>query len=265
MSVSYIGQANLVDIASAIVLDTNGNIYVAGYTMLADTTTDLVVVKYNNNGIQQWASTCNGNLNKCDKANDISLDKYGDVYASGICNGSKITLMNSDFLTVKFNSAGVLQWAKEFDGTAHESDVANTIVVDTNLNVYSAGYGIFNSISAADYLTIKYSQTIGIKPISNSFPQKFELNQNYPNPFNPVTNIEFTIPKKSNVQIEIFNVLGMKVAVLVNETLNPGTYRTVWDAGNFASGVYFYKIIANEVAVFGSGHYVNTKKMVLLR
>lgn len=98
---------------------------------------------------------------------------------------------------------------------------------------------------------------IGIEPIGSNVPKIYALKQNYPNPFNPVTYIEFSIPKKSGVRIEIFDILGIKVATLVNETLNPGTYKVDWNGSNIASGIYFYKIIAAD--------YINTKKMVLLK
>jgi photosystem II stability/assembly factor-like uncharacterized protein len=83
------------------------------------------------------------------------------------------------------------------------------------------------------------------------------LSQNYPNPFNPSTNIKFDIPKSSNVKINIYNALGKEVTTLVNEKLSTGSYEVNWNASNYPSGVYFYKLITDE--------FSNTKKMVLLK
>ncbi len=99
--------------------------------------------------------------------------------------------------------------------------------------------------------------TIGITQISNEVPERFSLSQNYPNPFNPMTNIKFQMPNAGFVKISVFDVLGKEVATLVNEKLNPGTYEAEFDGTKFASGVYFYKIIATD--------YTESKKMVLIK
>ena len=92
-------------------------------------------------------------------------------------------------------------------------------------------------------------------------PKHFELYQNYPNPFNPKTKIKFNIPNVSRessvVSVVIYDILGREMATLVNEKLQPGTYEVEWDAGNYSSGVYFYKLIATE--------YTETKKMILMK
>jgi len=93
-------------------------------------------------------------------------------------------------------------------------------------------------------------------------PYQFELSQNYPNPFNPVTTIEYSIPSRTDVTIEIFNMIGQKVRTLVNEAKSTGSYRIDWigtdDAGRLVStGVYLYR--------FQAGDVVQTKKMMLLK
>ncbi len=98
---------------------------------------------------------------------------------------------------------------------------------------------------------------IGIQPISSEIPNTFLLYQNYPNPFNPATKIRFDIPKSGNVNISVFDVLGRKVAVIVDQQLTPGTYETDFDAGNLSSGIYFYKFI--------SENYSETRKLVLVK
>jgi photosystem II stability/assembly factor-like uncharacterized protein len=98
---------------------------------------------------------------------------------------------------------------------------------------------------------------IVVKPVSQEVPKDFSLSQNYPNPFNPLTKIKFKIPKQSNTKLIVFDILGREVATLVNEHLDPGTYEIEWDASNYSSGVYFYKLSA--------GNYTETKRMILVK
>ncbi len=88
-------------------------------------------------------------------------------------------------------------------------------------------------------------------------PLKFQLSQNYPNPFNPTTKISYSIPQRSKVILNVYNALGEKVAVLVDKEQNGGTYTISFNGKRLASGVYFYRIQANN--------FTETKKMILLR
>jgi len=101
------------------------------------------------------------------------------------------------------------------------------------------------------------SEVIGISPVSSAVPEKFHLSQNYPNPFNPVTNIEFDLPKESFVKLIVYDALGKEVAVLVNQYLGAGSYKADWNASDYPSGIYFYKLEAGE--------FVETKKMILIK
>lgn len=115
-------------------------------------------------------------------------------------------------------------------------------------------------ITGQDGLILKTTtggEFIGINQISSEIPKSYYLQQNYPNPFNPITNIKFNIPKRSNVKISIYDILGKEISVLVNEELNSGTFEVNWDASNFPSGVYFYKIETDE--------FSESKKMVLVK
>ena len=88
-------------------------------------------------------------------------------------------------------------------------------------------------------------------------PEKFFLFQNYPNPFNPFTTIKFNILKSSNVILKVFDITGKEISTLINEKLQPGTYETQWNANEFSSGVYFYRIEA--------GNFRETKKMLMIK
>ncbi len=79
---------------------------------------------------------------------------------------------------------------------------------------------------------------------ASNLPQEFFLSQNYPNPFNPVTTLHFGLPEAGDVKLEVFNILGRKVATLVNGKLEAGYHSIVWDASELSSGVYFCKLEA---------------------
>jgi hypothetical protein len=88
-------------------------------------------------------------------------------------------------------------------------------------------------------------------------PNGFNLSQNYPNPFNPMTKINFDLGQASNVKLNIYDILGRRVATLVDQFMNTGAYTVNFDASRLASGVYFYSIEA--------GDFKMNKKMILLK
>ncbi|PJA26445.1 MAG: hypothetical protein CO189_10940 [candidate division Zixibacteria bacterium CG_4_9_14_3_um_filter_46_8] len=88
-------------------------------------------------------------------------------------------------------------------------------------------------------------------------PSQFGLADAHPNPFNAQTNITFGMPTAGNVNLDIFNLMGQKVATLVNGNMEAGQHTVTWDAANFSSGIYFYKLTAGENTV--------TKRMALLK
>ena len=89
--------------------------------------------------------------------------------------------------------------------------------------------------------------TTSLPENSDSYqPEKYFLGQNYPNPFNPSTRIRFTIPKDVNVKLIIYDIFGREVCILLNEKRSAGNHQVKWNANNYASGIYFYKIITED-------------------
>jgi hypothetical protein len=88
-------------------------------------------------------------------------------------------------------------------------------------------------------------------------PTSYSLSQNYPNPFNPTTKIDFAIPKSSNVILKAYNILGEEAVVIFSGYLTAGKYRADFNAGNLASGIYFYTLRAEG--------FSETKKMSLIK
>jgi hypothetical protein len=88
-------------------------------------------------------------------------------------------------------------------------------------------------------------------------PSHYALSQNYPNPFNPSTTIKFELPKASQVNLTVFDILGREVSVLVNERREAGVHEVKFDGSKLASGVYVYRLQA--------GGFVQSKRLVLLK
>jgi hypothetical protein len=99
-----------------------------------------------------------------------------------------------------------------------------------------------------------YSKEVEVNVTS---PLKYALEQNYPNPFNPDTKIKYSIPDEGLVKIKVYNLLGQEVTTLVNNVQKAGRYEVVFNATNFASGVYYYRIEAPK--------FYSVKKMIVLK
>lgn len=110
--------------------------------------------------------------------------------------------------------------------------------------------GQFGYISGRSIIT-------GIEHTPGSIPDKFSLEQNYPNPFNPSTKIKFSVPIQSNVKLSIYDITGKEIAVLVNSPLRAGSYAYEFQGTDLASGVYFYRLSADE--------FHGTGRMVLIK
>ena len=118
------------------------------------------------------------------------------------------------------------------------------------ITVSGGRLNVYNSILLIQGIT-------GTENNSGIIPKDYRLYQNYPNPFNPSTLIKYSVPEKSFVSLSIYDALGREVADLVNKELNPGNYDVIWNAGDYPSGLYFYKLSA--------GSYSETKKMILVK
>jgi hypothetical protein len=92
---------------------------------------------------------------------------------------------------------------------------------------------------------------------TGQMPREFTIRQNYPNPFNPTTTITYDVAVSANVQIEVFNMLGQKIATLVNNSHQPGSYNVNFNAASLSSGVYIYTLTAGDI--------VQSKKMMLIK
>lgn len=155
----YNDASNGYDYPNAIAIDGAGNAYVTGYGLGSGSVYNyqFVTIKYTSSGTQQWLKTYNGYGNEGDQGKDVAVDGGGNVYVTGSSTTSDASTTN--YSTVKYNSAGTQQWARNYNGYDDGYDQANDLAVDNSGNVYVTGYSESTSTSS-DYLTIKYSQTL---------------------------------------------------------------------------------------------------------
>ena len=125
---------------------------------------------------------------------------------------------------------------------------------EVDVNFYC---GFFENMNGGARIFKATYTVTDVEPVSSLIPDDYELQQNYPNPFNPSTNIEYSIPEESFVELMVYDVLGNEVASLVDEQQQAGVYRANFTANNLSSGMYFARITANE--------FTQVVKMILLK
>ncbi len=116
---------------------------------------------------------------------------------------------------------------------------------------------ILNSAGAATPDLVTSVEERVVSGPTSSIPDNFALSQNYPNPFNPTTNINYSVAEASHVRLTVYNLVGQKVATLVDGVRAAGTYTVSWDASNLSSGIYVYRL--------DTGNKVFANKMTLLK
>lgn len=156
----YSGGRPLPDEAWAITVDAAGGVYVTGGSWGEDTSLDYITIKYGADGKQQWLARYNGPGDGVDIATSIALDSSSNVYVTGLSGGAN---SSTDYATIKYDSNGVEQWVRRFNGDKNASDVAKDLAVDASGNVYvtgvsnSRGGSVGSSDPDRDYATVKYS------------------------------------------------------------------------------------------------------------
>ncbi len=291
---TYLG-GEYYDIGYDICVDSSGSAYIVGFTAsdnypvynpyqenLDNYGGNIVITKINTSGTSLEYSTYIGGSN-ADYVSAIEVDNLGCAYITGLTTSFDFPVVNainntmngsSAIYITKFNEIGDnLEFSTFFGGTS--SDHSQDIDIDVNGNIYITGWTTsddFPVINPFDS-TYKIGEHAFISKFSfvstdiekddlYNLPTNFNLSQNYPNPFNPSTTIEFNLPTKSNVTINIYNLLGQEINQLVNQVYSVGNYKVTWDGrtsnGSQAStGIYLYRIKTDN--------FVETKKMLLLK
>ena len=144
----------------------------------------------------------------------------------------------------------------QFSYTAPSSEGTDTIFANGNsVNFDMLPYNDNWNFAESKILTIR--KTIGVEGTNTTLPESFTLYQNYPNPFNPTTSIKFDLSKRTHVTLYVYDSYGREISGLIDKEMAAGSYGIKWDADNYASGVYFYKLLAGE--------FTASKKMILIK
>ncbi len=170
----------------------------------------------------------------------------------------------NDFTLACFNPDGTIDstfgsngWAFAHIGSILDAGDMTGMAIDQDGNIVAAGSSadenLYSSFAAARFLS---DGITAVSPV-NQLPKSFFLSQNYPNPFNPTTIINYQIPKEGFVTLIVYDILGNVVKTLVDGHKTQGKYSVNFNAGNLASGVYFYQLHA--------GSFAATKKLLLLK
>ena len=149
------GSGNGADEVLGVVTDAQNNIYVTGFQKGAGAGNDFLTQKYDSNGSLVWSSVFNTPYNEYDQSNAIALDANGNVFIVGQSDNDPSPVTNDDYVTVKYNNAGVEQWSQRFNGLGNGIDRGIKIATDASGTVIVTGRS-FNG-SDDDYVTIKYN------------------------------------------------------------------------------------------------------------
>ncbi|MGA2667951.1 MAG: SBBP repeat-containing protein [Ignavibacteria bacterium] len=149
----YDGSAHKNDEGFALIADDWGNVYVTGFTTGTNGGTDFCTIKYNSNGVQQWVATYSSTGSGEDKAYAITIDSKMNIYVTGYGKGMNSV---SDYITIKYSTAGVQQWVSKYNGTGSGEDKAYAITVDKYDDLVVTGSSK-NNLHSYDYATVKYN------------------------------------------------------------------------------------------------------------
>lgn len=199
------------------------------------------------NGVVNWTINAGGSI-------PVELTAL-----SANVNGSNVTINwktatetnNKGFAVERKIESGTFEQIGFVTGFGTTTERRSYSFTDTKLDVGSYIY----RLKQIDFDgTFKYTDEVTADVVA---PKVYALEQNYPNPFNPATKIKYAVPVDGFVNLTIYNALGEKVTTLVQQIIKAGNYEVDFNASNFASGIYFYRMEA--------GSFVSVKKMMLLK
>ena len=213
-------------------------------------------------GVWYWASYM---YNLEPYVSEVSSFRVGFEYTD--CGGEWGYGVAIDNMAIKMGDSFTWLTVSPYRGNVSAFDGYNDSIA-----VKVGAYGVYDEFSIEDELIIESGENIvsiqvnvGATVVGNDpaiTPKEFALRQNYPNPFNPETHIQFDLAENSNVSVSIFNLVGQKVATLVNDKMDAGVYHIKWngvdDLGQpLPSGMYFYEMRTQA--------YQAVKKLVLVK
>ena len=208
-------------------------------------------IDYLKNFIKDRTSWINSMLDS-----NFGVIKWENPILEKVSNEVKLPL--NSFIDSLYNIDSVAFLSE--DGKLNLSLVDDSLIIKVvnsgNYNFRGAGYINGKIVSLSPLYNINTERT-SVSSGDDYYPKKFNLEQNYPNPFNPITIIRYSLPERSYVSLQIFDLLGREVTTLIQGEKSPGNYEIEFNSFGLSSGVYFYKLTTDN--------YLSIKKMIVIK
>lgn len=217
----------------------------------------------------------NGNVNRAELAYSLvqslglqwAAEEIGEEDVTVVYNGERIAVEDSDEIPSAFKAyvqiaidLNILNVTFSLEQGPYDLEPVVKAEFNPGENVSRADFAVAATRSSTASFESTETQSKALPQDEEMLTEQvteFKLDQNYPNPFNPSTTISYSVAENADVTLNVFNMLGKKVATLVNSTQSEGSYTVTWDASNVASGIYIYRLQA--------GNKVFTRKMNLIK
>jgi hypothetical protein len=247
------GSSNGVSSTVRALAVVGNEVYVGGFFTSAGGVSANRVARFNTQ-TNTWSTLGTGSSNGVSGSSVLALAVVGnEVFVGGGFTSAGGVSAN---YVARFNTQ-TNTWSTLGTGSSNGvSGGVYALAVAGNEVFVGGGFTSAGGVSA-NYVARWNSGTSRVEQLSPTAPKTFLLEQNYPNPFNPSTTIRYQLPVASEVKLEVYDVLGKKIATLVNERQSAGSYQVVWNASGLSSGTYFYRLQA--------GTFVETKKMIMVK
>jgi hypothetical protein len=198
---------------------------------------------------------------------DVDLDGKDELVFRG---GSLIWILKFNPVESKWDMLAYFNVNHDYDamwGNGHNRSFPGHI---SNITFYDIDNDDDNDmfVSTDEDITLFFESNLSILDVQEQpilFPDYYLLLQNYPNPFNPITTINYSVPKTSNVSLIVYDVLGREIKTLVNSEKLPGNYSVQFDGSDLSSGVYLYVMRADNPSTNSGQGFINTKKLILIK
>ncbi|MBU0764881.1 MAG: T9SS type A sorting domain-containing protein, partial [Bacteroidetes bacterium] len=257
--VNYNSPDNGWEVGKKVLVNDFNEIYVCG----DGDNLKIIVIKYDIMGNQQWVLNYKYQDNYTTNLTSATTDEDGNLY---ICGKTYVSLSRWDYLTIKVNSNGEIQWIETYNGTGDMNDGANDIVVSPNGNVYVTGTSYGNN-TMTDYATIKYSQCYATSQLKSSTSgilvshDEFETQENdnrvqkkqnatactlYPNPNDGNMELDYYFSSGRDGKIVIRNVQGMTIS---QYPLMAVSRHAKINSGMLSNGIYIFSIFEGDIIV----------------
>jgi len=263
------------EIVVDMTIDANSNLYLTGtvgWPAGSGGAHGLTAFKYDSAGTRQWYRRIGGNGAPL-WPKKIRFDGSTYTYVGGdgscTCNSG-----GEDFLLIKYDATGAVVPSPVYDGNLWGGEDSLYAMAGNSLGYLAiAGFTTTSTLLGSPNNRDMYLVTLNVGgtfisqaafvatgPAASNTPGSYTLSQNYPNPFNPSTRINFSLLKRGTVSLKIYDMLGREVTTLINnQDLSAGDHSVQFNAADYSSGVYYYRIIAGE------GVFHDVKKMILVK